>query len=80
MGDPLLDDSWMRLLGVIFGALFLLVALMSTLSKATLSIFSPWLGRQVRYREHPKAFIALVFLYWLLGFAGIAIAVVGGRI
>ena len=72
------DDSWMRLLGLIFGALILLLALASTVSKVTLSIFNPWLGRQVRYRDHPKAFIVLVFLYWLMGATAVVIALVDG--
>ena len=71
------DDSLMRLAGLVIGDLFLLLALASTISRVTLSVFIPWLGRQIRYRERPRAFIALVLLYWLLGAAAVVVAVVG---
>ena len=40
-------------------------------------VLGPWLGRQIRYRERPRTFIALVLLYWLLGAAAVVVAVVG---
>jgi amino acid transporter len=65
----------MALLEVIFGAVFLLVAIASTFSKITLSLFNPRLGRQVRYRENPRTFIALVFSYWLIGIVAVVMAI-----
>ena len=70
------QTSAMAVLGIVFGAVFLLVAIASTVSKVTLSLFNPWLGRQIRYRDHPRTFIAVVFFYWLFGAAAIVMAVV----
>jgi amino acid transporter len=70
------NSSSIALLGVVFGAVFLLVAIASILSKVTLSLFNPWLGRQIRYRDHPRTFIALVFFYWLFGAAAVVMAIV----
>jgi hypothetical protein len=71
------NSSEMALVGLVFGAVFLVLALVSTISKVTLSAFNPWLGRQIRYRDHPRTFIAVVFLYWLMGAASVIIAIVG---
>jgi hypothetical protein len=54
--------------------MFLLVALFSTLSKATLVLFTPWLLRQVKYHDQPNTFRVVVFAYWLLGLGGIVAA------
>ncbi len=70
------DNLAVALLGIVFGAVFLLVAIASTFSKVTLSLFNPWLGRQIRYREHPRTFIAVVFFYWLFGVAAIVMSIV----
>jgi len=70
------DNSTMAFLGLVFGAVFLLVAIASTISKVTLSLFNPWLGRQVRYRENPRTFIALVSSYWLIGIVAVVMAMV----
>ena len=59
------------IIGLILGGGFLVAALASTLSRVTLSVFNPWLLREVRYREHPRAFVALVLFYWLFGLAGV---------
>jgi hypothetical protein len=64
-------------IGFVFGGIFLLLALFSTLSKVTLSLFNPWLFRRVSYHEQPRTFAAVVFLYWLLGAAGIIVAIAG---
>ena len=72
------DDSLMWLVGLILGGVFVLLALASTVSKVTLSVFNPWLGWQIRYSDRPRAFIALVLLYWLIGVAGVVMAVVSG--
>ena len=71
------DNSAIALLSIVFGVVFLLVAVASTVSKVTLSLFNPWLGRQIRYRDHPRTFIAVVFFYWLFGTALIIMAIVG---
>lgn len=63
------------IVALIFGAVFLLLALVSTFSKVTLVMFNPWLFRQLRYHDQPRAFTAIVFLYWLLGAVGIAVAI-----
>jgi hypothetical protein len=70
------DNLPMTLLGIVLGAVFLLVATASTISKVTLGPFNPWLGRQIRYRDHPRAFVAVVFVYWLFGAAAIVVAIV----
>jgi hypothetical protein len=56
----------------IFAAIFLLLALVSTVSKVTLVLFNPWLLRQLRYCDQPRTFTAVVFVYWLLGAVGLA--------
>jgi hypothetical protein len=70
------NNSGIVLVGLVFGAVFLVLAFLSTISKVTLIIFNPWLGRQIRYRDHPRTFIAVVFFYWLMGAAGVIIAIV----
>jgi hypothetical protein len=70
------SDSAMALVGLVFGAVFLVLAFASTVSKVTLSVFNPWLGRQIRHRDHPRTFIAVVFVYWLLGAAAVVFAIV----
>lgn len=72
------NTSAMALVGLVFGAVFLVLAFVSTVSKVTLSVFNPWLGRQVRHRDQPRTFIAVVFLYWLIGAAAVVIALVSG--
>lgn len=57
--------------GFVFGGLFLLLALYSTLSKVTFVILNPWLLRPLRHRDQPSVFIAVVILYWLLAGAGV---------
>ncbi|MCX6924762.1 MAG: hypothetical protein NT154_16340 [Verrucomicrobia bacterium] len=68
------NDSAMTLIELAFGAVFLVLAFVSTLSKVTLSAFNPWLGRQIRHSDHPRTFIAVVFVYWLLGAAALTSA------
>jgi hypothetical protein len=70
------NNSAMALVGLVFGAVFLVLAFLSTVSKVTLSVFNPWLGRQIRYRDQPRTFIAVVFMYWLIGAAAVVMAVV----
>ena len=70
------NDSAMALIGLVFGAVFLVLAFVSTISKVTLSVFNPGLGRQIRHRDHPRTFIAVVFVYWLLGAAAVVFALV----
>ena len=70
------NNSGMVVLGLVFGAVFLLVANASTVSKVTLGLFNPWLGRQIRYRDHPRTFIAVVFFYWLIGVAAVVMTIV----
>jgi hypothetical protein len=65
------NATW-AIVGFTFGGIFLLLALVSTLSKVTLVVFNPWLLRELRYRDQPRAFTTVVFLYWLLGAAGVA--------
>jgi len=67
----------MALVGVLFGVMLLVLAFVSTISKVTLSIFNPWLGRQIRFRNRPRTFVAVVFFYWLTGAAGVIIAIMG---
>jgi hypothetical protein len=62
-------------LGFVFGGIFLLFAVVSTVSKVTLVVFNPWLLRQVRYRDQPRAFIVIVSIYWVLGGVGISVAI-----
>jgi hypothetical protein len=70
------EKSAMALVGLVFGAVFLVLAIVSTVSKVTVNVFNPWLGHQIRHREYPRTFIAVVFLYWLLGVAAVAITIV----
>lgn len=70
------SDSATALIGLVIGAAILLLAFVSTISKVTLSVFNPWLGRQIRQRDHPRTFIAMVFVYWLLGAAAVVVAIV----
>jgi hypothetical protein len=76
------NDLAMAVIGLLFGAVFLVLALVSTISKVTLSVFNPWLGRQIRHRDEPRTFIAVVFVYWLLGAAAVVLTImslVAGR-
>jgi len=66
-----MSSSSAAIIGLVLGGCFLLAALASTISKVTLSVFNPWLLREVRYGEHPRAFVALVLFYWLFGLAGV---------
>jgi hypothetical protein len=66
-----MNPSTAGIIGLIMGGGFLLAALASTLSRVTLSVFNPWLLREVRYSEHPRAFVALVLFYWLFGLVGV---------
>ena len=59
------------IIGLVFGVVFLAAALASTLSKVRLGVFNWWHLREVRHREHPRAFIALVLVYGALGLLGI---------
>ncbi len=70
------SDSATALIGLVIGAAILLLAFVSTISKVTLSVFNPWLGRQIRQRDHPRTFIAVVSVYWLLGAAAVVVAIV----
>ena len=66
-----MNTSAAAIIGIVLGGGFLVAALASTLSRVTLSVFNPWLLREVRYREHPRAFVALVLFYWLFGLLGV---------
>ena len=68
-------NSTAAIIGLVCGLGFLAVALASTLSRVTLSLFNPWLLRQVRRSEHPRAFLALVLFYWLIGLAGVGVGI-----
>jgi type IV secretory pathway VirB2 component (pilin) len=70
------NNSAMALVGLVFGAVFLVLAFASTVSKVTLSVFNPWLGRQIRHRDHPRTFITVVLIYWLFGAAAVVFAIV----
>lgn len=72
----MLNDTSMALVGLVVGALFLVLAFASTVSKVTLSVLNPWLGRQISYRDHPRTFITLVFAYGLIGVAAVVITIV----
>lgn len=63
------------IIGLVLGLGLLAVALASTLSRVTLSLFNPWLLRQVRHSEHPRVFLALVLFYWLFGLAGVGVGI-----
>lgn len=69
------SNATAAVIGFVAGGVFLLAALLSTLSKVTLVLFNPWLLRQVRYQDQPRTFTAVVLLYWLLGVFGVAAAV-----
>ena len=66
-----MNTSAAAIIGIVLGGGFLVAALASTLSRVTLSVFNPWLLREVRYGERPKVFVALVLVYWLLGLLGV---------
>ena len=68
------NNSAMALVGLVLGGVFLLLAFVSTVSKVTLSVFNPWLGRQIRHRDHPRTFISVVFGCWLMGAAAVVLA------
>lgn len=70
-----MDGNATMVIGFVLGAAFLLLALLSTISRITLSLFNPWLLRQVAYRDRPKTFVAVVCLYWFLGGSGLVIAI-----
>lgn len=63
------------IIGFIVGGIWLSLALFSTRSKVTLSLFGPWLFREVRYQQKPILFIGLVLFYSLLGLSGIAFGI-----
>ena len=69
------SNATVSVIGLAVGVVFLLVALFSTLSKVTLVLFNPWLLRQVRYRDKPRMFTAVVLVYWFLGIFGVAVAI-----
>jgi hypothetical protein len=70
------EQSGIAVLGLVFGVVFLLVAVASTVSKVTLWLLRPGLGREIRYSENPRMFIAVVFIYWLVGIAVVVGAIV----
>jgi hypothetical protein len=71
----LIMHATVSIVGFIFGALFLLLALVSTVSKVTLVLFNPWLLRELRYRHQPRTFIAVVLIYWLLGALALVVGI-----
>jgi hypothetical protein len=58
----------MAILVLLLGGWFLGGALASTLSKVALLT-------QVRNSEHPRAFLALVSIYWVLGLVGVGVGI-----
>ena len=72
-----MNSSAAAIIGIVVGVGFMVVALASTLSRITISLFNPWLLREVRHAEHPKAFVALVLTYWLLGLLGVGSGIAG---
>jgi hypothetical protein len=70
------DSATAALIGLVLGGGFLAAALASTRSKVTLCVVNWWLLREVRYREHPRAFVALVLFYWLFGLLGVGTGIV----
>jgi len=70
------NGSSLALVGLVLGAVFLVLAFASTVSKVTLSVFNPWLGRRIRHRDHPRTFITVVLVYWLFGAATVVFAIV----
>ena len=62
-------------IGLVIGGIFLLLALVSTVSKVTLVVFNFWPLREIKYRDQPRTFTAIVFLYWLLGAVGVAVGI-----
>ena len=71
------ENSAIAFLGVVVGIVFLLVALASTRSKVTMVLFNtPWFGREIKYTERPRTFIAIVFFYWLCGAVTIIVSMV----
>jgi hypothetical protein len=70
------DNTTIALIGLVFGIVFLVLAYASTVSKVTLSVFNPWLGRQIRHGDQPRTFMAVVLLYWLMGAAGVVFGLV----
>ena len=69
------SDSAMAPIGLILGAAILVLAFVSTVSRDTLSVFNPWLGRQIRHGDHPRTFITVVIVYWLLGAVAVVFAI-----
>jgi hypothetical protein len=59
----------MGIIALIFGGGFLAAAVASMRSQVALLT-------EVRRREHPRAFLALVSLYWVLGLTGIGVGIV----
>jgi hypothetical protein len=70
-----MNSNAAAIIGLVLGGGFLVAALASSLSRVTLSVFNPWLLREVRYSEHPRAFVALVLLYWLFGLSGVGTSI-----
>ena len=62
------STAGMSILVLLLGGLFLAGALASTFSKVALLT-------QVRLNEHPRAFLALVSIYWVLGLAGVGVGI-----
>jgi hypothetical protein len=58
----------MAILVLLLGGWFLGGALASTLSKVALLT-------EVRHSEHPRAFLALVSIYWVLGLVGVGVGI-----
>jgi hypothetical protein len=58
----------MAILVLLLGGWFLAGALTSTLSKAAVLT-------RVRHNEHPRAFLALVSIYWVLGLVGVGVGI-----
>ena len=58
------SNAGIAIIALLLGAGFLAAALASTLSRVALLT-------EVRHSENPRAFLALVSFYWVLGVAGI---------
>jgi TctA family transporter len=58
----------MAIIALIFGAGFLVAALASTLSRVALLTV-------IRHSESPKAFLAVVLIYWVLGLTGTGVGI-----
>jgi hypothetical protein len=58
----------MAIIALVFGAGFLVAALASTRSRVALLT-------EIRHSESPKAFLALVLFYWVLGLTGTGVGI-----